>query len=217
MTWVRLSHWVFGIVFAGFLAWYLAVQVVMRIHGYVTQEPPPHWDHSAFWMLVHIVGGIVVLAIGPIQFFPPFRDRFPRVHRALGRVYIAMSLLSIIGLLARVIPVTDFATRPSLYVVTILWLLSIVAAYLSIRIGDWVAHMSFMMRGYVFASYFLLVRFVLPWFEDAINPKEPEAFWLLATDFLAWMIPWIVLEIGLFVWRFNRVRKGELDLAPELN
>jgi hypothetical protein len=73
-----------------------------------------------------------------------------------------------------------------------------------------------MMRGYVFASYFLLVRFVLPWFEDYISPKEPEAFWLLATDFLAWMIPWIVLEIGLFVWRFNRVRKGELDLAPDL-
>jgi len=216
MKLTRLSHWLFGTAFALFLIWYLVVQVAVRTHGYFTQEPPPHWEHSSFWMALHMVGGMVVLAIGPIQFFPPFRNRFPRVHRALGKVYIAMSLLSIVGLLVRVIPVTSFATRPSLYVVTILWLLSIVAAYMSIRIGDWVAHMSFMMRGYVFASYFLLVRFVLPWFEDFIAPREPEAFWLLATDFLAWMIPWILLEIGLFVWRFNRVRRRAMDIASEL-
>lgn len=211
MNWRRFSHWLFGIVSACFLAWYLAVQVVMRIHGYLTAEPPPYWDHSAFWMLLHMAGGITVLAIGPIQFFPPFRDRFPRVHRALGKTYIVASLISIAGLLARVIPVTTFATRPSLYVVTILWLFSIIAAYLSIQVGDVVSHMSFMMRGYAFASYFLLVRFFLPLFEGLV-PSEPEAFFLLATDFLCWLIPWIALEIGLFIWRLNRIRKRELAM-----
>lgn len=48
-------------------------------------------------MGVHFLGGGLLLVLGNLQFVTPLRDRWPVVHRALGRVYIAAALLAGVG------------------------------------------------------------------------------------------------------------------------
>jgi hypothetical protein len=46
---------------------------------------------------LHFVGGGVVLVLGSIQLIASVRNRFPAVHRWIGRVYVVASLLTGIG------------------------------------------------------------------------------------------------------------------------
>jgi hypothetical protein len=40
-------------------------------------------------ILLHIAGGIVAMAVGPFQFVSSLRDVHPRVHRAMGYLYLS--------------------------------------------------------------------------------------------------------------------------------
>lgn len=208
MTARKLRDYGVAVVIIGFLACFIVFQVVGRTIGYFTVEPPPHWGTTFFnnqiWMLGHMVGGSLVLMIGPLQFWPAFRNRYLRVHRALGKTYIAASLVSILCLYVRVLPLTYCVPcNPSTYTVTTLWLAGVVAAYLSIRRGDIETHMSFMMRSYVCASYFLLARYFIPLYEKFFKTGYSEDYMLVTTDFLCWILPLVALEGGLFVWRYR--------------
>lgn len=41
------------------------------------------------WILVHIAGGIVAITLGLFQFVGGLRDAYPRLHRAVGYVYLS--------------------------------------------------------------------------------------------------------------------------------
>jgi hypothetical protein len=52
----------------------------------------------ATWGLgLHFIGGGLILALGSIQFFRPLRERWPRVHRWIGRVYILAAIATGVG------------------------------------------------------------------------------------------------------------------------
>jgi uncharacterized membrane protein len=162
---------------------------------------------NQLWFVVHMIGGIAVLLLGPTQFIPMIRDKFRGYHRTAGKVYIIASLLSIAALYLNILPMSECpACRPSNYVVTTLWLLSVVAAWLSIRIHDVSTHRAFMMRGYVFAAYFILVRT----YGDALMPYLPgepnDAGQWANSDWLTWILPLMLLEIYLFTERYLLVR-----------
>jgi len=46
------------------------------------------------WILVHIAGGIVALVVGLFQFVGSVRDAYPRVHRAIGYLYLSAVFLA---------------------------------------------------------------------------------------------------------------------------
>lgn len=46
---------------------------------------------------VHFALGAIILLLGPVQFIGAIRDRWPRVHRIIGRTYIASALLTAAG------------------------------------------------------------------------------------------------------------------------
>lgn len=162
---------------------------------------------NQLWFVVHMIGGTLVLILGPLQFIAPIRDRFRKYHRIAGTVYLLASLVSIAALFINILPTSECPScRPSNYIVTTLWLLSVLAAWLSIRIHDLASHRAFMMRGFVFAAYFLLVRT----YGDAMMPYLPgERFdsgqWA-NSDWLTWVLPLILLEIYLFIEHYVRVR-----------
>jgi hypothetical protein len=52
------------------------------------------------WLLVHITMGMVALLTGPVQLWLGLKDRYPRVHRKLGFVYMAAIVLSSAAFLA---------------------------------------------------------------------------------------------------------------------
>ncbi|KIC19169.1 DUF2306 domain-containing protein [Leisingera sp. ANG-DT] len=48
---------------------------------------------------VHLIPGIVFFLIGPLQFSPVVRRRFPKAHRALGQVFILSGVISSLGVM----------------------------------------------------------------------------------------------------------------------
>lgn len=56
--------------------------------------------HIPFQALLHMLIAPIPLLIGPFQFIPSLRRRHPKVHRYLGRIYVATCVIAGIGALA---------------------------------------------------------------------------------------------------------------------
>lgn len=57
-----------------------------------SQPPPPPIVANAFahpFLVLHVIGGVTALLVGPVQFVRRLRARRPSIHRAAGRVYVA--------------------------------------------------------------------------------------------------------------------------------
>lgn len=167
-----------------------AVVLAMTIHF-----SPMRSNYNGLF-IGHITGGAIFLGLGCLQFQGRIRNRFPRFHRINGRIMLIAALVSI-GCLYALLPSSQCnACLPSQMAVTTLWLISIAAAWLAIRRGDIAAHRLHMIRGYVSASYFLVVRLV----DRAIGTDrllpfvEGEAARLANSDWIAWVIPVLVIE-----------------------
>ena len=48
-----------------------------------------HYEPFKWWLLPHGIAGACALLAGPIQFSDRLRDRFRRLHRVVGRIYVA--------------------------------------------------------------------------------------------------------------------------------
>jgi predicted membrane protein DUF2306 len=49
---------------------------------------PYFWPRST-WLLPHVLGGLLAILIGPLQFWARIRRDYVQVHRWSGRVYLA--------------------------------------------------------------------------------------------------------------------------------
>lgn len=54
--------------------------------------------HTANWGIgLHFLGGGIILMLGCIQVLESIRDRYPKLHRILGRIYVVSSIVTAIG------------------------------------------------------------------------------------------------------------------------
>ena len=81
-------------------AWTLALLVGLFEARYLVKDPPWLLHMQAMmlmrhpiWLRLHIAGGIVALLTGLFQFLTTLRTEHPRIHRLLGRIYVASILI----------------------------------------------------------------------------------------------------------------------------
>lgn len=82
------------------MMWFLALLVALVAARYFL-SPVPWLYHMQvlalarhpFWIRLHIAGGILALTLGLFQFVGSLRAARPRLHRILGRVYVAAVLV----------------------------------------------------------------------------------------------------------------------------
>ncbi|NEB22656.1 DUF2306 domain-containing protein, partial [Streptomyces coelicoflavus] len=76
----------------------------------------------------------LLLALGPIQFVPAWRNKYRKMHRVLGRVYmVSMVVASVAALFAATFSEDGFPAQVGFYILTAAWLYSMVQAYRTIR------------------------------------------------------------------------------------
>jgi uncharacterized membrane protein len=83
---VRAKYVLFGLV--GLMLAY----VLVHDESFLVNPKDPIWTHYQpfkWWLLPHGVAGACALLLGPMQFSERLRCRFRKLHRVLGRVYIA--------------------------------------------------------------------------------------------------------------------------------
>lgn len=144
---------------------------------------------------LHIVGGSLVLLTAPFQFIAPIRNRYRRYHRYAGYIFVAGSAAAILGYLLIMPGETDMFWLSQLVAVTV-WGLSVVAAVAAIRRKHVLTHQHNMARAFVIAAYFVVVRIVdrhLMWALEPMSGVEGARF--AHSDWLAWVIPLIAVEI----------------------
>jgi uncharacterized membrane protein len=112
-------------------------------------------------LLPHGVAGAVALLLAPFQFSARLRRRSMRLHRVLGRLYVAGAAVSA----PLAIPVAIILGPPSLVMAATIqsvgWLLTTSLAMYAVRKGDIRQHQEWMIRSYPFAMVFVLARAIL--------------------------------------------------------
>jgi uncharacterized membrane protein len=122
------------------------------------------WQHvePVKWMLLpHGLAGALALLLAPFQFSAKLRRRSLRLHRVLGRLYVAGVAVSA----PLAIPVAIILGPPSLVMAAVIqscgWLVTTAVALYCVRRGDIRQHQEWMIRSYPFAMVFVLARAVL--------------------------------------------------------
>ncbi len=151
----------------------------------------------AIWLFPHIVLGIIATIIGPFQFISKIRNKYLKVHRQLGRVYIFSTILSgISGISGMYLAVTSDVNLPyavGLFVLGFAWSVSAIMAFVSIKNKKIELHKDWMIRSYVITLAFVSFRFL----EDilvALKIGSPEEVLVLAS-WASWAIPLFIAEI----------------------
>ncbi|SDG98049.1 Uncharacterized membrane protein [Sinosporangium album] len=111
---------------------------------------------------VHAVPGGLALAIGPLQFITALRARRPRLHRILGKIYMASVIAaSAAALFSAAVSLSGFALQVAFYLITALWLYTLAQAFLNIRRGEITMHRIWMIRNYALTFTAVTLRVYL--------------------------------------------------------
>ena len=150
-------------------------------------------SENLLWYSLHIMGGTLVLAIGPFQFVAPLRNRFWRYHRSAGYIYLAGLAMTVVGYVGLPKNELFFASQT---VVLSLWVLCALFAVVAIKRKNLHAHQHNMARGFVFAAYFLTARLIDKHGMWLLLPfAKTESIRLVHSDWLAWVVPLVLVEI----------------------
>lgn len=94
---VWLSSLAFGLYILGF---YIAELLIGDIANWNVTLPDVYEEgerSATAGITLHFVMGALILILGTVQFIPRIRQRLPKLHRVLGRVYVLACLLTAIG------------------------------------------------------------------------------------------------------------------------
>jgi uncharacterized membrane protein len=113
-------------------------------------------------LIAHALTGLVALAIGPFQFLPLLRNRWPVLHRNLGRVYLSVILFSgLSGLWLAFHTTGGFAATSGFFILSLVWLLTGALAWRAVLQRDFAAHRAWMMRSYALTFAAVTLRIYL--------------------------------------------------------
>ena len=198
MRWARYLFW------AGFwsVAIVLAVYFVRRdALKYVEWTEAVYrrfWPNRGF-LAVHVVGAGVALMIGPLQFVPMIRTRWPAIHRSIGWIYVFACLGSVPAALRLGLDSCPLCVSPFVVWSVTTMVVTGLAVTLAI-LGRTRAHRDFMIRSYALMYAFVFVRLdahlIGTPLEIPLAPGVPRNSMVL---WLAWVTPLLACELFL-VW-----------------
>ncbi len=96
---------------------------------------------------VHLVPGILFFLVGPLQFSPGLRRRWPGLHRSLGKLFIASGFVSSLGVMHMVIvfpALGGLLTQGVTYAICLSMVAAMILAYRAIRRREVMLHMRWM-------------------------------------------------------------------------
>lgn len=114
------------------------------------------------WVMVfHGVPGALALFLGVFQFSTRLRQRYLKLHRVMGYIYIGSAAVSapVAIAVAMALPVPTLLMASTIQAVG--WIVTTATALYCVRTGRIQQHREWMMRSYPFAAVFVVVRVVI--------------------------------------------------------
>ncbi|MDG0793987.1 DUF2306 domain-containing protein [Cohnella ginsengisoli] len=162
------------------------------------QSPDFHLRPWVYFLYVHIAASSLALLIGPMQIFRrPGSPKAVRLHRKLGKIYVAgIVLSSLVGIPLSLSASGGWQARSGFLLMDAAWLYTTCAAVFYVTRGRIERHGRWMLRSYAitFAAVTLrLYQFPLMQLFDAFEPAYRLSAWLCWTVNLA-VVEWILLK-----------------------
>lgn len=152
------------------------------------------WWVNRWPLLFHVIFGSIALLAGPVQFIAAIRNRYLKVHRAIGIMYVGSVMIgSLSGYYLAFNSVIGPLLGYSLLVLSTAWLattLVALACILQYRVAE---HRLWMTRSYIVTFAFVGFRFLFetPFLAD-FPPHERSAVII----WFAWIPTLLVFEVG---------------------
>lgn len=173
-----------------------ALFVLYHNERFIIDHADPSWTYYfpvRRLLIPHGLAGLIALGLGASQFSTRLRHRHARVHRILGRCYVAgVAIAAPMGIYIT----TRHNAVPTQIAVTttaILWFLSTAVAFYCIRRRNFQQHRQWMIRSYAITLIFLLVRVIdaVPALNDLDGDPSPNMLWLC--NVIAWVVPSFII------------------------
>ena len=196
----RTSLILFWILVVGLSLWFFIDNIVMILFGYRIFIFGNTFFNNQVWVVMHLAGGTLALLLGPAQFWPGVRKKYLTFHRISGKAYMLGVLLAGVSALRLSLISSCVPCRVSLFILTLLALLSTWFAWKTIKAKNIKAHRQFMIRSYVCVLAFVLVRVdnLLP-LTFLFGTIEDPTFNRTVNEYFFSFVPLIIAEI-LMVW-----------------
>lgn len=157
------------------------------------------------WMtLAHIIPGGIFMIVGPIQFVPLVRRRWPALHRAMGRLFLLSCFAIIITSTLFVLRLPVYGAFASSVGVTFgitMFTISAVSAYVAIRQRKIPLHREWMIRTYAWGLGIASFRVLIPILILSAGATFDEAWDTVV--WLGFLINAVVAE-----WWINMTRRS---------
>ena len=156
-------------------------------------------EHRAL-ITTHAAAASLALLLGPFQFLDRLRAARPRLHRALGYLYLVLGVAvgGISGLLLSVHSFGGLVSHLGFGLLALLWLFTGVMAVIAAKARRFADHRAWMIRNFALTFAAVTLRLYLPLFFAA--GLRFESFYP-AVAWLAWVPNLIIAE-----WWFLRPR-----------
>lgn len=171
-----------------------------------SEAPPPPIVANAFakpFLVLHVVGGVAALLVGPVQFARRIRARWPVLHRSSGRLYVAAcaiaaptGLVLAVGTTAGPIVSVGFAI-PALLCAAFTW-----RGWRSAVERRFDDHRDWMLRSYAMIAAAITLRLLIP--AAAFLDLDFLAAYRV-NSWLAWAVNLALVEYHI---RRGRIRSG---------
>lgn len=142
---------------------------------------------NVFWrtsFYIHITGGMLALIIGPFQFIKKLRNKFLKVHRSLGKIYLGsiMFLAAPSGLFMAFYAEGGPLAVVGFSIMALVWLITTFMAYETIRKRNVDAHKRWMVRSFALTFAAVTLRLYVPiasaWFHIPGPLVETTSAWV---------------------------------------
>lgn len=121
-------------------------------------------------LMLHVIGSMMALTLGPFLFLNRLRSKWPAVHRWLGRLYLLGNLFGgLAGLYMSTYAYTGEIARNGFATLALLWLTTGLMAYVRIRDGNVSAHRRWMVRNFALLFAGVMLRLQTPFLDMAFG------------------------------------------------
>jgi len=195
----RTTGWSLMLLFSLYIVAYAAALLVRR--DWPDELAPSMHAHSLAISL-HIVGAMLALGLGPLQFLPGLRSRHLHVHRWMGRLYLLGVLVGgAAGLYLAPYSYGGLITHTGFGTLAVLWLVTGVLAYRAIRARRIEDHRRWMTRNFALTLAGVMLRVWVPLMTTVI--AFDVAYVVIA--WLCWVPNLVVAELMLRAPRRRQV------------
>jgi uncharacterized membrane protein len=155
--------WVVMLLLATFVFLFAGRYLTLDPDVYFSEQKGVYMAHIAM-LIMHIVGAMLAILIGPFQFLPGIRKgRWLKVHRWLGRTYLLGILFGGLGgLYMAQFAYGGIISRLGFGTLACLWLYSGYRAYRHIRNKEIEEHRQWMIRNYALTFAGVMLRVWVP-------------------------------------------------------